>query len=258
MGLLAVPFLTAAVTTRTPRWFPTHDIALFELKVRDVWSADPPLIGLAGRFGELGPGQGSHPGPLAFYVMAVPHALLGGSAWALQAATLLLQIGGAAAVVWLAWRRRGPPLALGVAAAVAVLAHAYGAEALAQPWLPYLPVLWFVAFLLAVWSVADGDLVALPVVVLTGSLCLQTHISYGLTVAAGVAVAAGAAAWWFRARRRAPGPGPARDRIAAVLAVVAGVLVWLPPVLEQLGGGRGNLSILLDDFRHPDEAVVGA
>jgi hypothetical protein len=253
--LLVAPFLIGVVSTRTPRWYPTHDLALFELKVRDVWSAHPPLTGLAGRFGELGPGQGSHPGPLVFYALAVPYALLGSSAWALQASTLLLQVAAAVAVVWLSWRRGGPGLALGVGAVTAVLAHAYGVEALGQPWLPYLPPLWFVAFVLAVWSVADGDLVGLPVAVVTGSLCVQTHVSYAGTVGAAGAVAVGAATWWLRSRR---GDDRRRaDRWAVVLAVAAGVLVWVPPVLEQLGPGRGNLGILVEHFRDPPEAIVG-
>ena len=45
--------------------------------------------------------------------------ILGSSAWALQASTLLLQVAAAAAVLWLSWRRGGPGVALGVVAVIA-------------------------------------------------------------------------------------------------------------------------------------------
>ncbi|MDQ3147630.1 MAG: hypothetical protein M3R01_11995, partial [Actinomycetota bacterium] len=66
LGLLAVPLVVALVALRQPRWYPVLDMAQTELRVRDVSSADPPLIGLAGRIGKLGQ-QGSHPGPFSFW-----------------------------------------------------------------------------------------------------------------------------------------------------------------------------------------------
>ena len=56
--------------------------------------------------------------------------------------------------------------------------RAYGAFLLTLPWNPYLPVLWWFVFVLAVWSVLADDLAMLPVAVFAGSFCMQTHISY--------------------------------------------------------------------------------
>ena len=50
-------------------------------------SRHTPLIGLPGRIGTY-PDQGSHPGPLSFYLLAPTYRLLGSSSWALEAGTV--------------------------------------------------------------------------------------------------------------------------------------------------------------------------
>ena len=50
-------------------WYPVLDLAMTEFRVRDVGTSHTPLIGLPGRIGEY-PDQGSHPGPLSFYLLA--------------------------------------------------------------------------------------------------------------------------------------------------------------------------------------------
>ena len=79
-------FGVALVALAQPRWFPILDLAQTEMRVRDVFTLHPPLIGLPGRIGTLAR-QGSHPGPLSFWLLAPFYKLFGSSAWALQAAT---------------------------------------------------------------------------------------------------------------------------------------------------------------------------
>src|SRR5438045_9640843 len=67
---------------------------------------------------------------------------------------------------------------IAMSAVLAALMRAYVAYLLTLPWNPYLPVLWWFVFVLALWSVLADDLAMLPVAVLAGSLCAQTHISY--------------------------------------------------------------------------------
>ena len=67
---------------RSP-WYPVLDLAMTEFRVRDVFGRHTPLIGLPGRIGEY-PNQGSHPGPLSFYLLAPTYRLLGSSSWALE------------------------------------------------------------------------------------------------------------------------------------------------------------------------------
>ena len=76
---------------------------------------------------------------------------------------------------------------LGLAAVLAVLLRAFGAVLLTQAWNPYLPVLWWLVFLLAVWAVLCDDLVLLPVAAFAGSFCAQTEVAYlGLGVGLGL------------------------------------------------------------------------
>ena len=53
-AVLTIPLVVALVVLHSPRWFPTLDMAETEIRIRDVWSSNPPLIGLAGRIGPFG------------------------------------------------------------------------------------------------------------------------------------------------------------------------------------------------------------
>ena len=252
LAVLTVPFVVALVGFRRPTWTPVLDLAMTELRVRDVGGRHTPLIGLPGRIGTLAE-QGSHPGPLSFYALAPAYRLLGSSAWALQVAAALVHVVAMGVALVLAGRRGGRPLVLVVGAGLAVLTAGYGGGALTEPWNPYLPLIWWVVALLAVWSVLCGDLAMLPVAVLAGSFCAQTHVPYlGLTLGIGALAAAAAAITWFRARSRR------REVVRWVLVSLAvGAVLWLPPTIDQLRHDPGNYRTLIEHFSSPDEEPKG-
>ena len=255
--VLAVPLVTAVVAIREPRWYPTVDDAQTELRVRDVWSANPPLTGLGGRIGVYGAEQGSHPGPLSFWSLSVPYRLLGSSSWALHASSAALHLLAMGLALWLARRRGGLALLLGVATALVILAGAYGAYALTAPWNPYLPVLWWFVFMLGVWSLLCGDLPALPVAVFAGSFCMQTHISYVGLVGALAGLGALAVASWIYVRRQEP-ERRRRSIGFTLLGLAVGALLWFPPLAEQVTGSQGgNLGRIFSHFSEPTEAPLG-
>ena len=253
--VLSVPLVVALVVVRTPRWYPVLDLAWTEMRLRDVFSGHPPLIGLTGRIGQLG-SQGSHPGPLSFYSLWPFYQLFGAASWAMEAAAVSLNVLAMGTALWIAHRRGGLRLVLAVAAVLAVLTRALGTPILTQPWNPYMPVLWFFVFILAVWSVACDDLPVLPVVAFAGSFCAQTHVPYlGTCVALGVGVVAYASLRAYgRRRNRAELRGFARW---ALISAGIAVLVWIPPVVDQLTSSPGNLSVLYDYFRNPPESPLG-
>ncbi len=72
VGVLA-PLAVAVIAQRNAHWHPVFDLAMTELRVRDVGGSHTPLIGLQGRIGPTG----SHPGPLSFYLLAPVYRLLG-------------------------------------------------------------------------------------------------------------------------------------------------------------------------------------
>jgi hypothetical protein len=254
--LLAAPLVVALVALGRPRWFPILDLAMTELRVRDVGTRHTPLVGLPGRIGVLGGEQGSHPGPLSFWLLAPTYRLFGSSAWASEVATVVLHTAAMGTALWLARRRGGWALVLGVAAVLATLARSYGPELLTQPWNPYMPLLWWFVLLLAVWSVLLRDVVALPVAMVAGSICAQTHAPYlglvgGMVVVALLGVGL--------ALRRTSGRSPERRRIVrwTLGSLALGALLWTAPVIDQLTVDPGNFSLLADHFGSPPEEAVG-
>jgi hypothetical protein len=254
-AVVALPLVVALVALRSPRWLPLLDLAMTDLRVRDVGTSHTPLIGLVGRLSSNG-NQGSHPGPISFWALAPTYRLLGGQAWGLFVGVVVLNTTAIALTLWVAVRRGGAALALGVAAGLAVLVHLYGTQVLTEPWNPYMPVMWWPLTLLALWAVLCDDIPMLPVAVVAATFCMQTHISYlglvgGFAAAATVGLAVRA--------RMLRGDRPALGRLFrwSAIAAAVGFVLWLPPVIDQITGDPGNASIVLDHFREPDEDPIG-
>ncbi|MEO7571112.1 MAG: hypothetical protein ABIX10_01620 [Acidimicrobiales bacterium] len=248
--VVIAPLVAAVLAQRNAAWHPVFDLAMTEMRVRDVGGPGTPLIGLQGRIGPTG----SHPGPLSFYLLAPVYRLLGSSSFALQAATGAFH--GAALVTALAVvaRRRDGRLVVAVAILLLLLVQGYGLGALTEPWNPHLPVLWFMAFLVAAWAVVDGDLPMLLPAVLAASLCAQTHVPYlAVTLGIGVAVAAAAG---VRART-SPANGRAAGWRWLVGAAGVGVVLWVPPLIDEVSEDPGNLSQIVDELGSPSDEPIG-
>ncbi len=255
VAVAAIPPLVALIALRTPRWYPIFDMALIETAVRDVASGHPPLLGLVGRFGDFAV-PGHHPGALGYYALWPFYAAAGGSSWALRFSSFVLTALAFASVGWIASRRGGRTLVVGVAALLALLVATYPAFLPVEPWNPYEPVFWWPVVLLGVWSVLEDDLAVLPLTVFAASLCAETHISYvGLAGGLG-AVTAGVLA--TRAvRRRSDRRQMGRLAAWGGASLALGVVLWIPPVAQQLFGTHPNLSIIWHDFARPPSAALG-
>lgn len=256
MVVLAVPLVVALVGLRSHRWYPVLDLAQTELRVRDVASAYPPLLGLVGRLGDQSR-PGSHPGPLSFFSLWPLYALAGRTSWALRLSSSALSVVAMAGTVWLAARRGGVRLVLAAGAVLAVILAAYGPEIPVEAWNPYLPAFWWVAVVFGVWSVLEGDVVALPLTVFAASMCAQTHVSY-LGLVGGMALVVVAAVAVLVRRHRADRPELRRIVSWSAASAALGAVLWIPPVAQQIGGDNPNMSIIWGDFAHPVEAPIGA
>ena len=252
VGFLA-GFCVALVAVARPRWFPILDLAQTEMRVRDVLSTNPPLIGLPGRIGTLAR-QGSHPGPLSFWALAPFYKVFGSSAWALQAAAASLNVIAIGASLLIVRRRGGTAVFLGFAAALAALAHLDGTAVLTQAWNPYLPMTWFIVFALGVWSVLCDDLAMLPFATFAASFCLHTHISYlGFVGGFGaVAVVWIAWSWW----KRRPALGPRAGRWIVISAGIV-IVTSVPPIIQQFTHDPGNLALIWEHFTNPPLDPIG-
>lgn len=260
VGLVAlaggIPLAVALGVLHQPRWYPILDLAQTELRIRDVGTSHTPLVGLPGRVTGNDGLQGSHPGPLSFWVLAPFYTLFGRTAFAMEAAAALLNLIAMGVALWIAQRRGGLYALLGAAVVLTLLMRSYGGSWLTEAWNPYMPMMWWVVFLLAVWSVWCDDLALLPVAVFAGTLCAHTHLPYvGLVFGLGGLTAAMLA---FR-NRGALRDAATRRRLLlwGLPAVALLVLLWLPPVIDQLINDRGNLTLIKENFTRKTVVVDG-
>jgi hypothetical protein len=254
-AIVAAPLVVALVALARPHWYPLLDLAQTEMRVRDVGGRHSPLVGLVGRINAYGV-DGSHPGPLSFWSLAPIYRLLGSSAYSLLVGAVLLNIVAIGLSLWVALRQGGTRLALVVAAVMALLLHVYGTNTLTEPWNPYMPVLWWFLTVLAVWAVLCDDLAMLPVAVFAASFCMQTHVSYLGLIGGLVLLVLGAL--MVRIVRVRHDRAALRRLLAWTAAAVAlGVVLWLPPLIDQIINDPGNAAIIVKNFREPDTDPLG-
>ena len=254
--LLALPLVIAVVSLLGYHWYPSSDLALEVLRIKDVGGRHTPLIGMQSRF------DWSHPGPLMFWLLAPVYRVFGNTGLLAGAAAL-----NAAAVIgalFVARRRGGLPMLAIVAVMAALLVHAMGPELLIQIWNPWVPVLPFLLYVLLAWSVAEADWPALPWLVGIGSFVVQSHVSYAPVVFGLGVLAITLGAWGSkRARRHVRGDGATTTSASPlarrwiVLAAIVGVIAWAAPVVQQFTGSPGNLQAIVDSFLHPRDPAAG-
>ncbi len=266
--LVMVPVIATAIAIVRPQWYPTGDMAQAELHVRGFWS-HPPLVGAAGRIQNSAGVQGSHPGPLLWLAIWPLYALGGSTSTALVASVVAVHTVGVAVALWLAVRRGGWTFAILLAVVLAVIVRAGGPDQFTEPWNPWMGLLPFLVLLLAGWTVLDGEHWALVLAAAAGTYSVQAHTGYVLIVGALLLLLGAVVVWrvWHPLARSPepavvddpPRPGARRWSglwwVAA--AIGAGLVLWIPPLIDQLRRDPGNLSILVDSFSHPDAPYLG-
>ena len=246
--IAAWPAIAAGLSAQHLDWHPSGDWGLLSIRIEDVGHATP-LLGPYSRFGW------NHPGPLLYWVLALPYHLLGWSARSMLASTALVNAVALGGTVSLAWRRGRLPLAALTTLALAVLTHAMGPELLRDPWNPYITVLPVALFVVLCWSGTEGDRWAWPLAIAVGSFIVQSHIGYAVLIA-GVAAAAALLAW----RNRSAIPIlPIDRRHRRVLCTTTGLVTlicWLPVLIDQFFG-TGNVSAIVSYFLTSSDRPAG-
>ncbi|HXY93340.1 MAG TPA: hypothetical protein VEP49_12735, partial [Acidimicrobiia bacterium] len=251
--LLALTAVVAVVATRVGRpYLPMGDEANIDLRVRDVFTANTPLVGAYSR-------GFNHPGPLLYWLLAPLSVAAGGAAWATLVGGALLEGFAIAASGWLAYRRGGVLL---MALVLAALARAYtafptGLQFL-QTWNPNVAFPFFMLFLLQVWAFACGSRWQALGAAVTGTLLVQLHVGY-------VPLVAVPALWAvvvvvLDARRAHDEPGARRAprwRTVLTATALAAAALWLAPVIQQVTHDPGNLTETVRYFRDPEGAAAG-
>ena len=232
-------------------WWPQGDDAVIALKVGDVFSSHPPVMGMRATTGIADPALSAHhPGPLEFYLLAIPSALVGFRPLGLLLGTAGIGVLTLVAVAVVARRRGGAMLAFFVLTAAVAVQWALGPDVLFRPFNPYPSVLPVLLMLLLAWSLLADDLACMWGFALTASFIVQSHLAYFPPVAALTAflAAVGCVRWYRRRQVIWPWPGwrpvsrsPVREGRRAL--VVLG-LCWLPVLIETLRFHPNNISLL--------------
>jgi len=229
-------------------WHPSGDWALLAMRIEDVGHATP-LLGPYSRFGW------NHPGPLLYWVLAVPYHLLGWSARSMLAATAFLNAAALAGTVALAWRRGRLPLAALTTFALVILTHTMGPELLRDPWNPYITMLPVALLVMLCWSGAEGDRWAWPAALAVGSFIVQSHIGYAVIVI-GVVVSAMFLAWRQRTEVALLPSTPRARRLLIITTALVLVMCWTPVLIDQFFGS-GNVAAITSYFVNSTDRPAG-
>ena len=252
--VLAVPSAVIVIVTLAAvagsKWYLTGDFAHTEFLVRAIPS-HPPVIGVAARVQE----QGSTPGPSMAYLLYPFYKLFGSNAFALVAAVNVLHLAAIGGCVVIAKRVGGASIAAFVGLSLGATTMALAPRFFLEPWNVWVPVFAFALFLVLVWALVCEHLALLPLAVAVGSHCVQTHISYTVLVAGLLGSVLLWLGWLWWRTDRLTGRHPLRWLLVSTAVLI---ISWLPPVIEQLRPGTGNLRKLYHQFTDPGEPFVGA
>lgn len=246
----SIVIVVAAVRGIARGFEPVGDNALVDLRAWDLFSRHRPWLGTWSSASQSG-GDVNHPGPLLFDLFAVPVRVFG-RRWGVAGGAAVLNVAAVWTAALTARRFGGPRVALAVTIAAAALVWSVGSELLYDVWMPHIVVLPCFALLVAVWGVLAGHPWMLVTAVVAASFCTQVHGSYLLLGPGLVLLAFGVVLFADRAAR-------ARNVVRpVVVALGAGLLLWIQPLVEQVAGaGEGNLSRLLGSSSGGDRHGLG-
>lgn len=291
LGVLAlvVPFAVVGLryVATSKAVYLSDDLALLDLHVRDAlhWRQQ---LGPFDRFGW------NHPGPAVFYLMSIGARIIGSGARSEFVSAIVMNLLAAIATVWVVRRRSGAWAALWCSSCLGLLALVLASSspgstttsegplgALVSPWNPDVVIFPMVLFCVLAAAGASGSWLSLLGAVIVGSFVVQTNLSTFVIVGVLMIVAT---VWALlqatrtrssRARpvepasaeRRSEPPGSrgevrdvvGRQHWPAVvvtsLGVVVLVLMWIPPVVQQLTNRTGNMTLIWRFFTSPHKAV---
>lgn len=251
VAVALVPVVAAIVFALVHHWLPAGDDAVIAIRAHDVFSRHPPLVGMPSTL--TVPGHDvvvAHPGPLLFWVLAIPDRLAGARPVGILVGAALINVFGILGSAWAARRVGGNGAGLAVLAVLAAECLALGRNALAEPWNATVALLPLSAVLFLTWAASLGDGAALVLCVAGASFIGQVHALYLplAVVMTGIAIAGFVATRWSERRAETRGGGGWRPLGAAA---VVGLLAWSGPLVDQVRNHPGNLVQLLRSFTTP-------
>ena len=245
--ILGAALLVAFGRTIFGSWHSTGDHAVIELRTLDVGGRHTPLVGPYSRYGW------SHPGPALFYALAPVLRLFAKRDIGTLAGAVVLNGLALGCIFAVLWRRRDAVALVAGVFVAAVLVRAMGGAGLLDPWNPYVIVLPLLACVICAWAAAGGSRWSLVATVVLASFVAQTHIG---AAPAAIALVLFAFGWVVADAVRARGADRRRRVTTMAIAAGAGVVAWLPPVVQALTSDGGNLRAIWE-FWTGSHAVSG-
>jgi hypothetical protein len=250
LGLLAsLPILVSMGCAVAQHWTPLGDNAYVAIRAYDVFTDRSPLVGQrsSGASTVLGDAAAYSPGPLLFWLLAIPARLPDGIFLTLTMG--MVNIAMVMGTVGLALRRGGRPFMFATAVAIPVMLASLPADVYSDIWNPSAPLMPLMLLIFLAWSVACGEYRLLPITVFVASFAAQTHLAFVGPVALVTAAAVICAALLGTLKRWS------RRWVVASLAVL--LVCWSAPVIDQVIHRPGNF-VLLKRSALSDEPTIGS
>jgi hypothetical protein len=239
-GAAALPVIVAVAAALSNRWVPLQDDGIIVLRSWDVLTDQSPLVGQYSQATLKSVGNAYSPGPLLYWLLALPVRLFGFVAVAVTIG--LLNIASIMGTVALARRRGGVAFMFATALALVLMCRSLPEEVFVSPFNPTVPILPCTLLVFLAWSLACGEIRLLPVTALVASFVTQTHLSYVPLTAGLLAIGAGGLVYRRRRARRRPDGIGARPWVLAAALVV--VVCWVPPVIDVVVHDPSNVEVL--------------
>lgn len=242
-------------------WIPQGDEALIAIRTHDALSTHPPLLGMRSTTSLSAPdAYAHHPGPMEFYVLALPYLFTGSHPAGLLIGCLITTLGFVAIALHSAYRAGRVTGVLAAAAVVVVLEYIYG-SLLVLPLNTFPPIMGLLATLMLGWRLVIADLRAMPWYALCASYTAQAHVAFAPVVVLLTLVLAVIGWVRWRSRRSSVWPVPGFRREPRVpwwrrrgwVTVCVAAVCWLPVAVD----GPSNVVELVQYVTAPGAEHVG-
>jgi hypothetical protein len=218
---------------------PDGDEAVVETRLLTLQYALP-LVGPYSRFGW------NHPGPFFWYSLAGPYLLSGARSVALAITAAVFNLAALVAIVALLRRELTGTIERWAALLfLAVFVHYFAAvflpTAYTTVWNPVITLLPYGVLLLLCAGLAIGRVQYWPAAVVLHAYTTQSHVGYVPSTTLALALAVGLGVY-----ARHKGLAPAQPRRAWpwwTAGVVAFVVLWMPPAIDELSGSHNLVAI---------------
>lgn len=252
-GLIAaaVAITLATLLRGTPQGIATGDAAVAELYVLHAMRTAWP-------FGPYSQYFWHHPGPAMFYVLAPLYGAAGQHPAALNLGAALINVAAIAGSMWLAARRMPVSVLIGMGVTLSIWV-ARTASISTSYWNPHLILLPLLLFFWIAVAVSSGSSALMPVLAVTGSFLVQTHVGVAPVVCglAALALIVGPGG----ALSETDPAAPTNWRRALNASAWLLLLLWALPLAEQVTSNPGNLTQLASYFweqRDSQQTLIGA